>query len=212
MNFLFLEGSPKTQGSASAYFLESLKSALGKPHECTWHNARNGDAQETAEAIAASDGLVVAFPLYVDGIPSHLLAFLEDLERHLRERGPGTRVYALCNCGFFEARQTATALRIMRRWCAKAGLTWGQALSIGAGGMATMAPMGRGPMASVGKALTDLAETMIQGRQGEDRFIGPSFPRLLYRMGGNSGWISQARKNGLERKALYAQPPYIPAP
>ena len=45
-----------------------------------------------------------------------------------------------------------------------------------------------------------------EAEQAETISIAPKFPRKLYFLGGNMGWKSTARKNGLKTKDLYRKP------
>ena len=71
---VLINGSPKLKGSASGMILGDLKKILdGKTEmeEVDFHtNIVNPEAMET---LKKADKIVVAFPLYFDGIPSHLL-------------------------------------------------------------------------------------------------------------------------------------------
>ncbi len=209
MKILFLDGSPKAQNSASVHFLQALEQRLGQGHEIAWHNARTEDPLFTAADIMGSGALVIAFPLYVDGIPSHLLAFLEGLEKALAQYTPGTPVYALCNAGFYEARQTHLALDMMKLWCEKARLTWGQGIGIGAGGMAMAAPVGKGPFTKLGMAFDELAQRITQQGTARNLFIEPSFPRFLYKAMAHMSWRAQARTNGVAGRKMKKQWEYI---
>ncbi len=206
MNILLLDGSPKAQNSASAYYLKALEGMLGG-NTITWRSARGDDPNAVAEQILAMDALVVAFPLYVDGIPSHLLAFLEELEQRLGRHKAYVPVYALCNAGFYEARQTQLALDMMKLWCEKAGLRWGKAIGIGAGGMAMAAPVGQGPFANLGREFAALTDCIQRQVAAEDSFVEPGFPRFLYKSMAHQGWRAQAKKNGV-RGLLKQRHPY----
>ena len=46
------------------------------------------DHAKVMEQLTDADAVVFAMPLYVDGIPSHVLGFLEKLERLSREETP----------------------------------------------------------------------------------------------------------------------------
>lgn len=205
MNILFLDGSPKTQNSASGHFLEGLHEILGSGHTITQHNARKDDPAEVAHQLMTTDALVIAFPLYVDGIPSHLLFFLEALQRQLSGKESKAMVYTLCNNGFYEARQTALALQMVKVWCEKSGLLWGKGIGIGAGGMALAAPVGRGPFAGLGKEFQALAKLITQRESAQDSFSQPNFPRFLYKTMAHVGWRRMARQNGVSGKAMGRQ-------
>ena len=109
---VLINGSPKLKGSASGMILGDLKKILdGKTEmeEVDFHtNIVNPEAMET---LKKADKIVVAFPLYFDGIPSHLLRCLEQI------KDISADVYAVSNAGFYEGEQNAHALAIIRNWC-----------------------------------------------------------------------------------------------
>jgi multimeric flavodoxin WrbA len=183
-----------------------LSAKIGGAAECVVCGAAELDRGEAPAAFRGSDALVFVFPLYVDGIPSHLLRFLDESLHDIAEAASGATVYAVVNNGFFEGRQNAVALEIMRNFAARAGLRWGLGLGVGAGGMIHAAPVGRGPLRNLGKALDALASEILANQTGEDRVCEPNFPRALYKALAHAGWRKSARKNGLKTKSLYAKP------
>lgn len=206
MKVLFLDGSPKAKDSASAYLLGKLEERLGDGVKATWMNARKPDMAAFLAEAQGADALVVAFPLYVDGLPSHLLRFLEQVCQGLAETAPGPRLYVILNNGFYESRQNRPAMDAMRLFCMRAGLVWGQAIGVGAGPMVEASPPGYGPMKNLGRALDRLAENIQKGKTGKDCFVEPNFPRVLYRRMGNVLWRRLGRKNGIKPAALRARP------
>lgn len=159
------------------------------------------------EQLTGCDALIFAFPLYVDGIPSHLLNCLIQLEMHfsgIKEKD--TVVYALINCGFYEGHQAKLALEMMENWCARAGLKWGQGVGIGAGGMLLSiknVPLGHGPKKSLGKAFKQLSDNILKRTSAGSIFISLNFPRALYKLAAETGWRLAIKNNGLKTKDLF---------
>jgi multimeric flavodoxin WrbA len=182
--------------------VDALTAKIGEAAACVVCGAAEF-ARGVPAALWGSDALVFVFPLYVDGIPSHLLRFLDESMRDIAEAASGATVYVAVNNGFFEGRQNAVALEIMRNFTARAGLRWGLGLGVGAGGMIRAARMGYGPMKNLGKALDALASDILASRTGEDRVCEPNFPKALYNALAHLGWRASARKNGVKRKKLY---------
>ena len=153
------------------------------------------------------DAYVFAFPLYVDGIPSHLLGALMEHEKGMPI---GARVYAMVNNGFYEGVQNAPAVSMLRNWCARAGLVWGQGLGIGAGEVLRQIPIpisnvfGYSSMKMLRRALDTLAGHILAGGGGEDIFTHPKFPllRALYIFGGNAAFHLQGKMNGLSKQKM----------
>ncbi len=159
------------------------------------------------DQISECNVLVFAFPIYVGGIPSHLLNCLIQLESFLSNtKEKDIIVYSIVNCGFYEGHQTAIVIEMMKNWCIKAGIHWGQGLGVGAGGMLLSVkniPIGHGPKKNLGVAFEKLANNILKYSSGEDIFITLNFPRILYKLAAEMGWRNSIKANGLKRKDLF---------
>lgn len=104
MKVALINGSPKISGSASSAILQDLRSLLEADSNaiCEYHFRKPVVSPTAVAALSDSDVLVFAFPLYVDGIPSHLLSCLVQLEQSLAKVNREITVYAVANCGFYE--------------------------------------------------------------------------------------------------------------
>lgn len=210
MKIAFINGSPKTKNSASACVLQALKPLLPDEHEIIEYHFSVPILSDTdLTQIAACNILVFAFPLYVDGLPSHLLNCLYQMETFFNAK-PTKKitVYSLANSGFYEGHQNAIALEIMKNWCEKAKLNWGQGIGIGGGGMLPMLvglPDGKGPKKNLSKALNAIASSITTSTTAENVFISPSFPRFAYKLAAEMGWRQQIKANGLKPKDLFAK-------
>ena len=152
MKIALINGSPKKKGSASQTLLKELSVYLPEDTKSSNYQLIHPEvSKETAEALVDFDVLVFAFPLYVDGVPSHLLACLQQLEKAGLKRE--TRVYCIVNSGFYEGEQNEYAVQVVRNWCARVGLIWGMGIGYGGGGALTHlqgCPPGNGPGESGG--------------------------------------------------------------
>lgn len=204
MNIALIDASPKARNSASGLLLAELETCLAG--EFTRIKVPPVPDEAVLARFDGQDALVFAFPLYVDGLPSHLVRCLAALETRPRER-PAV-VYGVANCGFFEGRQNRLALQILRHWSGAAGLAWGGGLGVGGGGMLSAlagVPAGHGPRKTVSQGLRALASDVMAARQTEDRFVSPNFPRWLYKAMAQMGWRSQLAANGGKRRDLSRQ-------
>lgn len=204
MNILMITGSPKKNGSASRAILQGLEQYLkdAAAHSVITH-AHSLDTDITEKA-ASCDAIVLAFPLHVDSIPSHLLTVMERMERThcIREN---TRIYVIVNCGFYEGVQCDLSLEMAKHWCLRCGCKWGGGLGFGGGGglgMMDMAPMGYGPKKNLGMELKAIAESIVSGTVWDYRFASVNFPAFIYKLGAQSMWRSAAKSNGLKPKDL----------
>ena len=158
------------------------------------------------EAFAQQDAAIFAFPLYVDGVPSHLLNCLCRLEQYFVKHSSNLTIYAIVNCGFFEGNQNRYALQIMKNWCVRSGLKWGQGIGIGGGGMLTglqSVPAGKGPRKNFSAAIGQLSEHITVGTSEEDIYVLPNVPRFAYKMGAEVEWRQQIKANGLTENDLF---------
>jgi len=209
MKIAFINGSPKMKDSASGCILQELKDFLEQDGNIIseYYFTKPQLSEKEIEQLTECNVLVFAFPLYVDGIPSHLLNCLIQLEKIFATiNRKDINVYSLVNCGFYEGHQNKLAIEMMENWCSKAGLKWGQGVAIGAGGMLPMiknVPIGHGPKKNLGKAFKQLASNILKCTSEENIFITANFPRVLYKLGAEMGWRQSIKANGLKRKDLF---------
>ncbi|MFA7673042.1 MAG: hypothetical protein WCY62_04225 [Clostridia bacterium] len=209
LKIALINGSPKGKSSVSGFILDELKSYFDQQiiTEFPFHASHSITTAEL-EALAVQDILVFAFPLYVDGIPSHLLRSLVKIENYFNGDPPELKVYAVVNAGFFEGKQTKNALDMMRRWSEASGVKWGQGIGIGGGGMLTSlrnVQNGKGPRKDPSLVLRALAKNATEGKSTGNIFVSPNFPRFLYKIAAELGWRLRIRQNGLHQKDLFTQ-------
>ena len=166
-----------------------------------------------ADAIAACDLFALVTPLYVDSLPALATHALELIARSRRRVGAPARCVAIVNCGFPEAEQNRTALRIARHFSTDAHYAWGGGLALGAGGVVSPGvALGHphGPVAHVVRALDMAAPALAIGDplplEAIDAMAEAPLPDALYRVIGDLGFRWQAHANGLSQAAIHARP------
>ncbi len=87
------------------------------------------------EQLLDAQAAVFGLPLYVDGVPSHVLRFLEEMEAFCRENGLKFRVYCVANNGFIEGKQNEPLMQVFENFCVRSGLAWSGGVGIGGGVM-----------------------------------------------------------------------------
>ncbi len=220
MKTALINGSPKVKSSNSGILLEDLKAYLVETEAVEFGLHTGTAAKEKAEALNQADALVFSFPLYVDGIPGHLLSCLADLEE-ASSKSKGIRVYGIVNCGFYEGIQAEPALQVLQNWCEKAGYVWGGGVGVGGGGGLAQMPKtksGHGPREPIEKALKALAEAIcsehVQGDQQaqdhqqiqENQYVSVAFPRFLYKLAAQMGWRQMMKASGGKARDLGRRP------
>lgn len=129
MKLLIINGSPRGKRSNSRKYGELLEKVSKSPIDTTYVMKNN--KKELCKQIEEYTDVVIMFPLYADGIPTHLLEFLIVLEESSLTRKP--KIHILINCGFLEPKQNDTCIKMMKYFCKKNGFTFGSVLSIGSG-------------------------------------------------------------------------------
>lgn len=132
MKTVFVTCSPKRSFSASAHLAAMQRFFTGRT-AVTEHLRTKKDHERILNTLSDADAVVFSMPLYVDGVPSHVLSFLQVFEQYAKEHSLKCTVYAMCNNGYIEGRQGAPLLSTMECFAARAGLPFGGGLGIGGG-------------------------------------------------------------------------------
>ncbi len=134
MKTVLINCSPKKRFCASSYFL-FLQRCFLSGTKVTEKLRTPGDHERILEQLKNADAVIFGVPLYVDGIPSHVLRFLEKMEAFCRENHLDLHVYCIANNGFIEGKQNEPLMQCFENFCARAGLSWGGGVGIGGGVM-----------------------------------------------------------------------------
>ncbi|MDO5328163.1 MAG: hypothetical protein Q4G00_15845 [Clostridia bacterium] len=134
MKTVFINCSPKKSFCASSYFLSIQRLFVGG-EKGTEKLRTKGDHERILRQLQDADTAVFCLPLYVDGIPSHVLSFLEELEAFCQSNHLHFRVFCIANNGFIEGKQNEPLMQCFEHFCSRSGLTWGGGVGIGGGVM-----------------------------------------------------------------------------
>lgn len=134
MKTVFINGSPKKSGSVSAYILGIVR-LLVKGEVVKERVRTPGDYKRVLEQIRDADAVVFGLPLYVDGVPSHLLPFMKEMEAFCKENDIHVRVYVASNSGFIEGSQNRALMQVFENFCKRGSLPWCGGIGIGGGVM-----------------------------------------------------------------------------
>ena len=134
MKTVFINCSPKKRFCASAYFL-ALQRLFVRGEKVTEKLRAPADHDRILNQLRDADAAVFSLPLYVDGIPSHVLRFLKKAEAFCKENNLHLCIYCVANNGFIEGKQNEPLMQAFEHFCTRAGLTWGGGVGIGGGVM-----------------------------------------------------------------------------
>lgn len=134
MKTVYLTLSPKKRWSNSSYLTAVSRPFAGKDTiSIHYEGPKNHPA--IFDALKTAEQLVLVMPLYVDGIPGHVLTLMEAIEQNCKEVHPSLKVYAMINCGFYEGQQCEFAMEMVECWCLRCGFSFMGGRGIGAGEM-----------------------------------------------------------------------------
>jgi hypothetical protein len=209
-NALLLVGSAKPAGQSTSEVLGSyLAQKLAERDSAftTMQVARAMRTEErTAALLAAVDAahiVILAFPLYVDGLPYLVTQALEQIAAH---RAGETDIrhplfLAIANCGFPEVRHNEVALATCEQFAAAAGFRWAGGLSLGEGGaisgrsLAEVGGMAHNVVAALDLAAAALAAGKPVPTEAVALMARPFIPASAYMLMGDLGWLMEARRN-----------------
>ena len=164
-------------------------------------------------AVDAADIVILAFPLYVDGLPYLVTQALEQIAAHRANLTDTQRplFLAIANCGFPEAQHNATALATCEQFASAAGFRWADGLAPGEGGAINGQPLAEagGMVHNVVAALDLAAAALAEGEpapvEAGALMARPFIPARAYMLMGDLGWLTQARRNRVSTR-LAARP------
>ena len=122
MNLLILNASPKKKGGASRFLSGLFRLFLTGVRKKTLSLSSRQDIQPALELFPTMDVVCLSVPLYVDGLPSHVVEFLLQAEEYCKNHSCRFCLYALSNNGFVEGKQNQPALHMLQAWCKRAGI------------------------------------------------------------------------------------------
>lgn len=126
--------SPKKKLSVSGFIMRCAGLMIrGKKEYVQPRTA--ADHLAVLEALKDAGQVIFAVPLYVDGVPSHILPFLKEMEAFCRDNRLHLKVYVIANNGFIEGRQNEPLMQVMENFCVRSGLEWCGGVGIGGGVM-----------------------------------------------------------------------------
>lgn len=205
---LMLIGSPKPGESASRSFAEALGERLGARGfdirtQAIGRRFPVGHEVELLGAVDEADLVVLSFPVYVDSLPSHVVALLETWQaahESGRLSARPRRLAVLTQCGFPEVEHCQVAIDICRLFAQKVGAEWGGALAFGVGGVIQGRRPEESPLARRVADLDAAADALAQGlpvpQSATASFARPLTPSWVYPLFGRIMWPRMAKKRG----------------
>lgn len=131
---ILINCSPKKSLSVSGFVMKCAGLML-RGEKIYMQLRTPADRQPILHALKNAAKVVFVTPLYVDGLPSHVLPFLKEMEAFCRENGLTLKAYAIANNGFIEGCQNDPMMQVLENFCIRSGLEWCGGIGIGGGVM-----------------------------------------------------------------------------
>lgn len=205
LKIALVNGSPKAANSHSERIVEEIKYELDDLNIEEFQ--MNTNIAENLDKIVRCNVLVLVFPLYADGIPSHFLDCMMQMEQYFWQEQASLTVYAVVQGGLYEGSQTRTALEMIENWCARCNLKWGQ--SVGVGGSSMLASLDQRHnyfMQDIEEGVGELCDNIKELQNGPTLYAEPNIPRAAYKMTAERQWKKELKANGLSKDAVYRKP------
>lgn len=191
-----IAASPKIKGSIAEELLNLLKEKIISAKIFEFN--RDTPNVEVLDEVMLCDKLIFSFPLYVDGIPSHLLKYMECIAN--MENTARHKVYCIINCGFYEGEQACVAAEMMKNFCRQCGFEYCGAMGIGSGGMIPYIlhmPLNIGVKKKLNSAIDMAGNAVMKGEHFRDKYISMGLSRKLYKFIAEKAFRVNARRNGV---------------
>ena len=232
---ILLNGSPKGEHASSNIILDDFKKLernnSSNNNECDIEYEKfhimdlvknKEEISIVKESIVTSDAVIIAFPLYVDCLPSIVIQFLYEIQNMLNKQHKQSeekneksseincKVYTIVNNGFPEGEQNKVACEIVKNFCKSVNIQWGGAVGIGMGGMVSGVkdvPMKAFIKKNYRNALEKIFNSIESGESlKENIYTEFNFPKKMYLSMGTKGWYKRAKLNGIGKERLFARP------
>ncbi len=182
-----VNGSLRGEKSSSREFLSDVLTRMNAAEFSTEKisvkaKSHDGYPDETLSIMAYADAVVIAFPLFTYSLPGGLARLLEDFYSYATRGGghsKNAKVFAIVNCGFPEPGICNEAIRVVRNFCARLGLSYRFSVAIGSGPATVMTRK----IPFLNLALKRAFSRIVKDIRGagsekmEDMFIKPIIPK-----------------------------------
>ena len=205
-----LNGSMRSERGNSALLARELKAKIMDRSETQVDILNLRDYLRDMPALISrlddNPVLVLAVPLYVDGLPAQVIRLMETMATRPKSSG---MIYVLTNMGLYESSQLVNLFSAVKEWSDLMGFTYSGGLGISCGelvgGLMQVLPFRAGPTRRVALAMDRLADAIAHREIIDDIYESPRFPRWAYLSIANNNWNKTARQNGLTPEDLYRQ-------
>lgn len=190
--FIVVNGSPRAPKSNSLKYISELKKYV--KDDIFIYNIISSKIDVFFNEIKPDSEIIFVFPLYADGLPSLVIAFLNSLKNYEFQN---QRVHLIINCGFLEWQQNLVAKDIFELFCDDLNLNFCCSLLIGSG------------EAIMGTYFKFLVKRQIKGfvsdiynNKCNMRNVSMLLSKRSFVKASTKYWLAYGIKNGLNREDM----------
>ncbi len=203
---VLLNASLRYKNGNTAKLARKLSESLKRENQIIDLMKYRNDLSALMKELKEVPVLVLCQPLYVDGLPSQLIRFLEAFQKEYD--GKKKKIYVLSNMGLYESGQLINMFETIRQFCKAMDFDYGGALGVSAGELVGVLMdynrFGKWPLQKISEGLLAFGKAIDEDAVMEDTYTEPlHFPRSLYIAIANSGWKKAAKRNGIDPKLLF---------
>ncbi|MDO4478120.1 MAG: NAD(P)H-dependent oxidoreductase [Lachnospiraceae bacterium] len=141
MKIALINASPRLQmkkheHTVTSLLLEDVRRLIrkGSQHEFVeFHIKTAYPGEDMIRSILSCDVLVIGFPVYLSGLPAHMLSAMVAIEEASVWQAKEIMVYAIGHSALYEAAEVFPSLHMLEAWCERCSFNWGGGMAVGAG-------------------------------------------------------------------------------
>ena len=209
MKIAMINASPrlmirKNDASVTNIILRDVRRIIRRKrgHELEDHHLKTDRLpDEEIKELMDCDIWVIGYPVFESGLPSHLLSFMERIEKKTAKGEKEIQIYGIGHTGLYEGSEVFPSLHSLARWCEHCHFSYGGGLGVGAD--ISHLPMGVGQFVygrrrSYLRKLTVLGEAVSDGAPVLNAGCTTDMSRKTYVLWHNRFVRREARQNGLK--------------
>lgn len=206
MRITIMNASPKAENSATQQLIDRFIPFLKNEEYGILQVHAGMDENLALTAADLSDAWIIASPIYIDGLPSSMIALMDLLEAKAGKKG--VKVGVILQCGFYEAENTEHTMELIRFWCERNDYIFLGGMGIGAGGALMNLKKSKTGSFFL-KPLKPAYEALyhsLQSGTAETSYFSLAMPKRLYQWMAERQWKKAIQDQGLEARDLSYQP------
>lgn len=167
-------------------------------------------SEKDKAALLSCDTWLIAYPLYMLALPSHLMMIMKTLEEEAQKGLFGEiKVYAIGNMDSYDGNNAYLSFRMLALWCEKCGFAWCGGMGIGGGfqhRVHSVRSIALGGRRTYSRRLSVFAEAISKRIPTLNTNSSPDINRKSFMMQHNQYYRREAKRLGVTVLDISQQP------